>query len=47
MLSGAAVTMPANTRVMPNAITIGHAEGAGTSIFSGVFIARLPPHKPQ
>src|SRR5260370_1121684 len=41
ILTEAAVTNPANTSVNPNASTIGHAVAAGTSIFSGMFIA--PP----
>src|ERR1700682_2739066 len=40
-LTEAAVTNPADTKVKPKAITIGHAVGAGTSIFSGIFIT--PP----
>src|SRR3989442_11273591 len=41
MLNEAAVTIPAKTRVSPNASTMGHAVGAGTSILFGVSIA--PP----
>src|SRR6266478_5846008 len=41
MLTETAVTNPANTSVIPNASTIGHAVAAGTSILSGMFIA--PP----
>src|ERR1700756_3261841 len=38
MLTGVAVTIPAHTRVNPNASTIGQAVGAGTSICFWMFI---------
>src|SRR5208283_1409785 len=38
MLTGAAVTIPAHTSINPNATTMGHAVGAGTSILLGMFI---------
>jgi hypothetical protein len=34
MLTDAVVSIPANTKVMPNARTIGHAVGAGISTVS-------------
>ena len=35
-LTAALVTIPANSSVIPNASTIGHAVGAGISIASGI-----------
>jgi hypothetical protein len=36
MLTEALVTKPANTSAKPNARTIGHGDGAGSSIMRGI-----------